>query len=206
MVRFARPDFRLRTALTVATLAWLCAAWQPAVASSTVYKWVDSSGVTHLSSQRPPAGVPFERMQVAGSLASSSRSRAATPSGSGASRVAAASSEQVARRSAVVDELQNRECVVSLEAIDRLARSGEPVDPREFERLQQTADRTCSKDPATRRRQEESAARLRVSRGDTCVEARNKLAAMLEPGHRSTREQLKVQQEFIESHCTAPVR
>jgi hypothetical protein len=29
---------------------------------------------------------------------------------------------------------------------------------------------------------------------------------MLEPGGRPTREQLKVQQEFIEDHCKAPVR
>jgi hypothetical protein len=205
MARSAKPGSHLRTALAAATLAWACAGWQPAVASSTVYKWVDSSGVTHLSSQRPPAGVPFERMQVAGSLSASARPRTAASPAGGSTRVAAATPE-AARRSAVVGELQNRECVVSLEAIDRLARSGEPVDPREFERLQQTAERTCSKDPATRRQQEESAARLRVSRGDACVDARNKLAAMLEPGHRSTREQLKVQQEFIESHCTAPVR
>jgi hypothetical protein len=206
MARFAKPGSRLRTALAASVAAWLCLGWQPAVASSTVYRWVDASGVTHLSSQRPPAGVPFERMQVAGSLASSSRPRASTSQSSGSTRVAAASSEQVARRSAVVGELQNRECVVSLEAIDRMARSGEPVDPREFERLQQTADRTCSKDPATRRKQEESAARLRVSRGDACVDARTRLADMLEPGHRTTRDQLKAQQEFIESHCTAPVR
>jgi hypothetical protein len=50
------------------------------------------------------------------------------------------------------------------------------------------------------------AARLRVSKGDTCVDARNKLADMLAPGRRPTRDQLKTQQEFIESHCTAPVR
>jgi hypothetical protein len=29
---------------------------------------------------------------------------------------------------------------------------------------------------------------------------------MLAPGRKPTREQLKVQQEFIEAHCTAPVR
>jgi hypothetical protein len=57
-----------------------------------------------------------------------------------------------------------------------------------------------------RREQEDMAARLRVSKGDTCVDARNKLADMLEPGRRPTRDQLKTQQEFIESHCTAPVR
>ena len=31
-------------------------------------------------------------------------------------------------------------------------------------------------------------------------------AAMLEPGRRPQRAQLQAQQEFIEAHCTAPVR
>ena len=116
------------------------------------------------------------------------------------------SPEQVARRNAAISELQNRECVVALESMDRLARSGRPVEPTEFRRLQQTADLNCSKEPATRRQQEEQAAKLRVAKGDVCVEARNKLADMLEPGRRPTREQLKIQQEFIESHCKVPVR
>ena len=42
--------------------------------------------------------------------------------------------------------------------------------------------------------------------GNCLDDARNKLADMLEPGRRPTRDQLKTQQEFIESHCTAPVR
>jgi hypothetical protein len=208
MARFALPrSLPSATALAVA-MACLALAGVPAHADSSVYKWVDANGVTHLSSERPPAGVNYERMAVASSLSSkpgAARNRATAASGS-AARVATASPEQVARRTAVVNELQNRECVVSLESINRLARSGTPVDPQEFERLQQTADRTCSKDPVTRRQQEEAAARLRVARGDTCVDARNKLADMLEPGQRPTREQLKNQQEFIESHCTPPVR
>ena len=92
------------------------------------------------------------------------------------------------------------------EAIDRMAKGGTAVEPAEFSRLQQTADQNCSKDPAGRRQQEEMAARLRVSKGDTCIDARNKLADMLEPGQRPSRDQLKTQQEFIESHCTSPVR
>jgi hypothetical protein len=95
---------------------------------------------------------------------------------------------------------------MALETLDRLARDGQAVEPAEFTRLQQTADRNCSKDPAERRQQEEQAARLRVSRGDTCVAARDKLAAMLDGTQRPSREQLQTQQEFIESHCTAPVR
>ena len=84
--------------------------------------------------------------------------------------------------------------------------AGTAVDATEFRRLQQTADQNCSTDPTVRGKQEEKAARLRVARGDVCVDARNQLADMLEPGRRPTRDQLKTQQEFIESHCTAPVR
>ena len=132
-----------------------------------------------------------------------SYSAASAPTGT---RVTAASAEQVSRRNEMVTSLRNRECVVALESIDRMGRGGLAVDPAEFSRLQQTADQNCSKDPAVLREQEDMAARLRVSKGDTCVDARNKLADMLEPGRRPTRDQLKTQQEFIESHCTAPVR
>jgi Domain of unknown function (DUF4124) len=172
-----------------------------ALASSAVYKWVDASGVTHLSSDKPPAGTRYERVVLANTARSTSSS-----SGHAGARVTAATAEQVSRRNDIVTSLRNRECVVALESIDRLARGGEAVDPAEFSRLQQTADQNCSKDPAVRRQQEDMAARLRVSKGDTCVDARNKLADMLEPGRRPTRDQLKTQQEFIESHCTAPVR
>ena len=90
--------------------------------------------------------------------------------------------------------------------VDRMAKGGTAVEPAEFSRLQQTADQNCSKDPGERQQQEEMAARLRVSKGDSCVDARNELADMLQPGQRPSRDQLKMQQEFIESHCTSPVR
>jgi hypothetical protein len=177
------------------------------VPAGAVYKWVDDEGVTHLSSERPPAGVQYERVQVGSTGAKRSSGRTGSRGASGNDvRLAAVSPEQVARRNAAISELQNRECVVALEAIDRVAHGGTAVEPDEFRRLQQTADATCSRDPATRRRQEEQAAKLRVSRSDVCVEARNRLADMLEPGRRPTREQLKTQQEFIESHCKSPVR
>lgn len=181
-----------------------------ALASSAVYRWVDASGITHLSSAKPPAGIKYERVVLAstGNTTSPSSGRAGysaanAPSGT---RITAASAEQVALRNDVVTSLRNRECVVALESIDRLAKGGQAVEPAEFSRLQQTADLNCSKDPAVRRQQEDMAARLRVAKGDTCIDARNKLADMLEPGRRPTRDQLKTQQEFIESHCTAPVR
>jgi hypothetical protein len=205
------PDPRRRAtgiATTVVAACLLCIA-SDALASS-VYKWVDAAGITHLSSAKPPAGTKYERVVLAstGKATSSSSGRASysaanVPAGT---RMTAASAEQVSRRNDMVTSLRNRECVVALESIDRLARGGQAVDPAEFSRLQQTADQNCSKDPAVRREQEDMAARLRVSKGDACVDARNKLADMLEPGRRPTRDQLKTQQEFIESHCTAPVR
>ena len=202
----SRPSAR-RVALAAAALAWVLASTAPALASSAVYKWVDTDGITHLSSERPPQGVQFERMSIGSSGGTKASSPArSTSSTKGNVRLATASPEQVARRNAVVSELQNRECVVALEAMDRMARSGQPVEPTDFRRRQQTAELNCSKDPAARREQEEQAARLRVSKGDACVDARNKLADMLAPGRRPAREQLKAQQEFIESHCSLPVR
>lgn len=178
-----------------------------AFASTSVYKWVDASGITHLSSDKPPVGTPYERVTLATTKSASSK-RASGSTGSTPTRVASAAStpEQASRRNDMVTSLQNRECVVALEAIDRMGKGGQAVDPAEFRRLQQTADQNCSKDPVQRGKQEEMAARLRVAKGDTCVDARNKLADMLAPGRKPSREQLKVQQEFIEAHCTAPVR
>ncbi len=180
-------------------------------ASSAVYRWVDASGITHLSSEKPPSGIKYERVVLAstGNTASTSSARANrysaanTPTGT---RITAAGAEQVTRRNDIVKSLQTRECVVALESMDRMAKGGQAVEPSEFRRLQQTADQNCSSDPAVRRQQEDMAAKLRVAKGDVCVDARNKLADMLEPGRRPSREQVKTQQEFIESHCTAPVR
>ena len=181
-----------------------------ALASSAVYRWVDATGITHLSSEKPAAGIKYERMLLATtgkstSLSSGRTSYSAVSAPTG-TRITAASVEQVARRNEMVTSLRTRECVVALESIDRMAKGGQAVEPSEFRRLQQTADQNCSTDPAVRQQQEDMAAKLRVAKGDVCVDARNKLADMLEPGRRPTRDQVKTQQEFIESHCTAPVR
>lgn len=197
--------FSRRALATALACGWLFGAAAPAaVAGQTVYRWIDKDGVMHLSSARPPEGVSYERLAV-GAVGSAGPRKAPA---AGAVRVAASSAtpEQVARREAVISELKNRECVVALESMDRLARSGRPVEPVDFRRLQQTAELNCSPDPATRRDQEEQAARLRVAKGDACVEARNALADLLAPGRRPNREQLKTQQEFIETHCRQPVR
>lgn len=205
------PNLRVRgLAGALAGALAACVLGSSAAVAAPVYKWVDADGVTHLSSTKPPAGVEYVRMNVGlGSGATSSasaRSSAASGPSAGPTRLAAVSPEQVARRNDAIVELQNRECVVALEAIDRLARGGRPVDTDEFRRLQQTAGHTCSKDPAKRRQQEDMAAKLRVSRSDACVQARNELAEMLEPGRKPTRDRLAAQQQFIEAHCEAPVR
>jgi hypothetical protein len=202
----ATPGFRPAPAACAAFVAaGLLLVGATAQASTSVYKWIDASGVTHLSSAKPPVGTPYERVTLATTKPASKR---AGSTGSSPTRVASATTtpEQASRRNEMVTSLQNRECVVALEAIDRMGKGGQAVDPAEFRRLQQTADQNCSKDPVQRGQQEEMAARLRVAKGDTCVDARNKLADMLAPGRKPTREQLKVQQEFIEAHCTAPVR
>ena len=70
----SRPSAR-RVALAAAALAWVLASTAPALASSAVYKWVDTDGITHLSSERPPQGVQFERM----SIGSSGGTKASSP-------------------------------------------------------------------------------------------------------------------------------
>ena len=197
---------RLTALLSGLALALCLAGVSRDAAAAAVYKWIDASGVTHLSSEKPPAGVKFERLSVASTRSSSGSGNSGTNSMTSSTRVSATTPAQTARRNDTVNTLRTRECVMALETLDRLARDGQAVEPAEFTRLQQTADRNCSKDPAERRQQEEQAARLRVSRGDTCVAARDKLAAMLDGTQRPSREQLQTQQEFIESHCTAPVR
>lgn len=196
---------RHRPLLAAAIAVALLGVAGTAAAASSVYKWVDAAGVTHLSSSKPPAGTKYERVVLESSRRPTPAGVTSHPAGV-RSGTQVASAAQVARRNETITSLRNRECVVALESIDRLARGGEAVDPSEFSRLQQTADQNCSEDPAVRRQQEEMAARLRVSKGDACVDARNRLADMLEPGRKPTREQVKAQQEFIESHCTAPVR
>jgi hypothetical protein len=183
----------------------------PACASAdAVYRWTDADGVIHISSEKPPHGVQAERIEVHGTSSGKS-----APSGSGtikwsggSSTVArsSASPAQVAEREEVLGNLRNRECVIALESLDRLTSGAQATSADEIRRLQQTAELNCSKDPVRRGKQEQMAARLRVANGPTCLEARNRLAELLAPGAKPTREQLKAQQDFVDQHCTAPVR
>jgi len=106
----------------------------------------------------------------------------------------------------VLSSLRNRECVIALEALDRLTSGTKPTSTAELTRLKQTAEVNCSRDAAHRREQEEMAARLRVANGPECVAARNKLVEMTAPGSKATRESLQSQQAYVDEHCIAPVQ
>jgi len=184
------------------------------LAQGQVYRWVDAEGVTHLSSEKPPAGVKAERINVGSSSRSTSASASgrSPASGTGASagisgaRSPAASTVSASDREALLGRLRTRECVIALEALERKTDGTEVTSAEEIRRLQQTADLNCSQDPGRRRQQEEMALQLRAANSPACVEARNQLAGMTEPDSAVPREQLRQQQAFVEDHCASPVR
>lgn len=182
----------------------------PAAATAdAIYRWTDADGVIHISSEKPPHGVQAERIEVHGTSGRSTSSASGTVQWSGGSSTVtrpSASPAQVAEREEVLGKLRNRECVIALESLDRLTTGAQATSADEIHRLQQTAELNCSKDPLRRREQEQMAAKLRVANGPTCLEARIRLAALLAPDAKPTREQLKAQQDFVDEHCTAPVR
>ena len=173
--------------------------------SAQVYRWVDAEGVTHLSSEKPPAGVKAERIDIPGTSKRSS-STASRSSGSAASTAAPASPAQIAQREELLGSLRTRECVVALEALERKTSGAEPTGAAEIRRLKQTAELNCSQDPVRRREQEAMAAKLRVANSPACVAARNQLADMMAPGAAPNRDQLRTQQAFVDEHCTSPIR
>lgn len=194
---FARP-WRWR-ALVPLLVLFSASCW----ASSTVYKWTDENGTLHLSTQKPPAGVPYEQLK----LRSSSGSATSGGSRSGStSRAPASSAAQTAERNQLLANLQNRECVIALEQLERLTAGSKPTSAAEINRLKETVERNCSHDPARRREQEEMAEQLRESNSPRCVQARNALAGMLEPGSNAPREKLRAQQQFVDENCTPPVK
>jgi hypothetical protein len=174
--------------------------------ASTVYKWVDESGTVHLSTSKPAAGVKYETLNLG-----STSNKASRPASSGGAvapgkPAPTASPAQVAQRSEVLSSLQNRECVIALEALERLTSGTKPTSATELTRLKQTAEVNCSKDPARRREQEGMAAKLRIANGPECVAARNKLVEMMAPGSKATRESLQSQQAYVDEHCAPPVQ
>jgi hypothetical protein len=179
------------------------------VIHAQVYRWVDENGVIHLSSEKPPAGVKAERIDI---KTSSSSKRTASSSGNRSSSGSnqptprPASPEQVAGREQLLGQLKTRECVIALESLERKTGGAEPTSAAEIKRLKQTAELNCSQDPVRRRQQEEMAAKLRVANSPSCVEARNKLGDMTAPGSNVPRDQVRAQQAFVDEHCTSPIR
>lgn len=174
-----------------------------------VYRWVDDDGVIHLSSEKPPAGVKAERIDIKMSSSSKRTSAGAgarIPSGSNQPAPKPASPEQIAGREQLLGQLKTRECVIALEALERKTGGAEPTSATEIKRLKQTAELNCSQDPVRRRQQEEMAAKLRVANSPSCVEARNKLGDMTAPGSNVPRDQVRAQQAFVDEHCTPPIR
>jgi hypothetical protein len=202
--------------LSVAATTLLLALTAPA-ADAQVYRWVDAEGVIHLSSEKPPAGVKAERIQVASTSRSSvaspsARSSAGSPGPTGPAQpaspspVASGSAVPAVEREALLSRLRTRECVIALEALDRKTSGAEPTSGAEIRRLKQTADLNCSEDPTRRRREEEMASRLRMANSPACDQARNQLWQMLEPGAGAPRDRVRSQQAYVEEHCTPPVR
>ena len=210
----------LPSLLHVAATALLLALAAPA-AHAQVYRWVDAEGVIHLSSEKPPAGVKAERIQVGSTSRSSAAGSPARPSAgspgpagsapstsspTSSSRPAPASTVPAAEREALLSRLRTRECVIALEALDRKTSGAEPTSAAELRRLKQTAELNCSDDPARRRREEELASRLRMANSPACDQARDQLWQMLEPGSGAPRERVRSQQTYVDEYCTPPVR
>jgi hypothetical protein len=193
--------------LRFAAAALLFAAAVTPSAQAQVYRWVDSDGVTHLSSEKPPRGVQAERLDIPGTTRRSASSATRTAStGSAAAPAPSVPPARQAEREDLLGRLRTRECVIALEALERKTGGIEATSAAEIKRLKQTADLNCSDDPAQRRQQEKMAMQLRVANSPTCDEARDRLWTMLEPGSGTPRDQLRTQQAYVDGNCTPPVR
>jgi hypothetical protein len=170
--------------------------------AATVYRWVDEDGVIHITSDKPPSGVPAEKIELPTAKPGASASSRSKPSAA----AGAVSPARAAERAEVLDSLKNRECVIALEALDRKTSATEPTNAAELKRLQQTVDANCSSDPAQRLEQEDQAARLRVANGPVCTEARTKLSQMLDRSAGAAQGDVRAQQQFVDQYCTPPVR
>lgn len=197
---------RLPSRIAAALLALACLVAAPVHASSTVYKWVDEFGTVHLSTSKPAAGVKYQTLNLGSTSGGTAKSSGSSVSTAARKAAPPASPQQLAQRSEVLSNLQNRECVLALEALERLTSGTRPTSSAELKRLDQTVEFNCSKDPARRRDQERMAAKLRVANSPECVSARNQLADMMAAGSKAPRVQVQSQQAFVDEHCTAPVQ
>ena len=172
--------------------------------AATVYRWVDETGIIHITTEKPPPGIQAERLDLPTAKHSPPPPPPAPASaGSAQAQAPAVSPARAAERAEVLDSLKTRECVVALESLDRKTSATEPTTGAELRRLQQTVNANCSADPTQRRKQEEMAARLRVANGPTCTEARERLAKMIDG---SADGDVREQQKFVDEYCTPPVR
>ena len=172
------------------------------VQAATVYRWVDETGVIHITTEKPPAGVRAERLD----LPTAKETGSPTRSSATQAKAPAVSPAIAAERAEVLDSFKNRECVIALEELDRKTSASEPTSAAELKRLQQTVNANCSTNPDQRREQEDMAVRLRVANGPTCVEARNKLSQMLDGSAVVAKGAVRAQQQFVDDYCTPPVR
>ena len=171
--------------------------------AATVYRWVDETGVIHITTEKPPAGVRAETLN----LPTAKQSPGSTTStGTPKTKTATVSPALAAERAEVLDSFKNRECVIALEELDRKTSASEPTSAAELKRLQQTVNANCSANPDQRREQEDMAVRLRVANGSTCVEARTKLSQMLDGSAEVAKGAVRAQQQFVDEYCTPPVR
>jgi hypothetical protein len=173
--------------------------------AATLYRWHDDTGTIHITSERPPQGIEFEKIEVASGGAGGASAKPGSRSNA-TSSAPRASATQIAERADVLSDLRNRECVFALESLDRKTSAAEPTSASEIRRLQETVEANCSRDPTQRGQQEEMAARLRVANGEKCLAARAELGTMLQPGSSTPRERLRAQQTFVDEHCVPPVR
>ena len=170
--------------------------------AATVYRWVDEAGVIHITTEKPPAGVRAEKLD----LPTAKETGSPTRSSATQAKAPAVSPAIAAERAEVLDSFKNRECVIALEELDRKTSASEPTSAAELKRLQQTVNGNCSANPDQRREQEDMAVRLRVANGPTCVEARNKLSQMLDGSAVVAKGAVRAQQQFVDDYCTPPVR
>ena len=174
--------------------------------AATVYRWVDADGVIHITTEKPPAGVKAEKLNLSTAKQSSGSTAARSGPTPTQAKAATVSPALAAERAEVLDSLKNRECVVALEALDRKTSAAEPASAAEIKRLQQTVTANCSSNPDRRQEQENMAARLRVANGPTCTEARSKLSEMLAGSAEVPQGGVREQQKFVDEYCTPPVR
>ena len=109
--------------------------------------------------------------------------------------------------SACVEALEQLAALQTATPVYKLADDGErhylaDADrPAQIARLKTIVDGSCSADEQTRRAEESEAKRLHAARSPGCLEQREALAAMEQPGSRTPRSDLAQQRERVAANC-----